>query len=185
MWLRQSRLWFQNAQMWLRHSREWFIQARVEFQYDACDFNTNQLKFTYDYQKTPDWVLNSSYTTRMTVIFTIHTCDAGTLRVILAPWMWFWHSACDLNNHVCDLNTHACDFDTPRVKLLHLNIYKNLSYRHMPAAVWKTITHMRVESTHCAALCLYHTACWFNTHTWRFNLQACRFNMHACSKSIF
>jgi hypothetical protein len=48
-----------------------------------------------------------------------------------------------VNTHARDLNTHACDFDTLRIKILYYNI--NLSI-HMPVAVWKTITRMRVES---------------------------------------
>jgi hypothetical protein len=81
------------------------------------------------------------------VVFTSRTW-CWLLRVIMSPWVWFWHSACDFNNNACDLNTH--DFDTLRIKLLYYNI--NLSFRHILAAVWKTITRMRVRSTHYAAL---------------------------------
>jgi hypothetical protein len=65
---------------------------------------------------------------------------------MLAPCVWCWHSACDLNNHACDFlshaydfhthacdfHTHACDFHMLRVKLLYYNIYINQSCRHMP-----------------------------------------------------
>jgi hypothetical protein len=56
---------------------------------------------------------------------------------VLSPCVWFWHSACVFNNlafdfhtHASDLITHACNFDTLRVKLLHYNIYINLSCRY-------------------------------------------------------
>jgi hypothetical protein len=63
------------------------------------------------------------------------------------------HLACDFYTHVCDslshafdFYTYACAFDILRVKILFYNVYRNLSYRHMPAA------HMRAESTLCATL---------------------------------
>jgi hypothetical protein len=142
------------------------------------------------YHAKSDFITQSMILSSMSVILTLtnvipkisglcyysdHACNAGTLRVNLAPWVWFWHSA-------WDLNSHACEFDTLRIKILYNNI--NLSSRHMPATVWKTITRMRVESTHCAALLPYHTARRFNTFTWRFNTHACRFITHECSKSI-
>jgi hypothetical protein len=37
-----------------------------------------------------------------------------------------------------------------------------------------------VSNQHTAALKPYHTACQFNTHTWRFNMHACRFNTYSC-----
>jgi hypothetical protein len=102
------RVWLWHVWVWLWHSRLWLWHARVEFQHDACDFNTNQLKLTY--QKNQDWVLTSGYTTRTSVIFT--SC------------MWCWHPARDFStlgvflHSACDLNTHTCDFGTLRVKLL-------------------------------------------------------------------
>jgi hypothetical protein len=123
------RVGFWHVWVWLRHAQVWLVHARVEFQHDACDFNTNQLKLTYDYKKNPDWVLNSGYITRTSVTFTScvwywhPACDFGTLSLILALCLWF---------HACHLNTHACDFDTLRVKLLYYNIYISHSCTHMP-----------------------------------------------------
>jgi hypothetical protein len=100
-----TRVWFWHVWVWLRQARMWLTHAQVEFQLDTCDFKTNQLKWTSDHQKNPDWVLNSGYTTSTSVVFTL-------MRVLF---------------------TYECDFDTLRVEILYYNICINLSYRHMSA----------------------------------------------------
>jgi hypothetical protein len=43
------------------HKSDFYTLSEIE--HNASDFNTNQLKFTLDYQKISDWVLTSGYTT--------------------------------------------------------------------------------------------------------------------------
>jgi hypothetical protein len=91
-------VWFWHSRVWLRHAWAWLIHALVEFQPDACDSNTNQLKLRLPKNSKLGLVLTSGYTTRTSVIFTSCVwywhlaCDFGTLRVILAPCVWFEHS---------------------------------------------------------------------------------------------
>jgi hypothetical protein len=164
------RAWFSHVWVWFWHFIHADFNFHTHYDFDShkcdndtydCDFNTHK----------SDSNMQSVILTRMSVImtltivipikitnkfrivwFTHQTCDAGTLRVTLAPWVWFWHSVCDLNNHACYFHTQVYDSDTLRIKNYFI-ININLSCRHIPAAIWKTITSMRViGSTTCMAL---------------------------------
>jgi hypothetical protein len=81
--------------------------------------------------------------------------------VILAPWVWFWHSACELNTHACDLNTHAW--------FLHSCVWFEHSCVCFWHAAWKNnllqyIHKPKVQEHACGRLKIYHPhACRINT----------------------
>jgi hypothetical protein len=94
VWLWPSRMWFWHGRVWCRYSRVWFKLERVLFQHAACDFKTNQLKLTSDYQK-------------ILIVF--------WLVAILHARVWFGHTE-------CNFHTKVCEFDMLRVKYVYVNL---------------------------------------------------------------
>jgi hypothetical protein len=72
-----------------------------------------------------------------------HNRDFYIMPVMLAPWEWFWHSACDFNNHVCDFPTHTCRINTLRGIV--------------------TVSYC-VSLEHAYVKIQYACACWFDTN---------------------